>query len=144
MRKNTKTTKKRKKPRTATTRRMILRFATVFAFTAACLLLLLEPTAPLYGRDKPKPKDYALIYGTVWGPDQRPVYGIAINIRRTDQTKAKWHTYSDHHGVFTQRVPVGKADYEIWAETKGVKLLNGKHLQLFFEDGSNAEFVVVV
>jgi len=54
---------------------------------------------------------------------------MAVNIRRTDQKKPKWHVHSDHHGVFAQRVPVGKADYEIWADTKGVKLRNGKHLQ---------------
>jgi len=106
-----------------------LRFVTIVALTTACLLLLLTTTTPLYGRNRPKPKDYALIYGTVWGPDERPVYGMAINIRRTDQKNAKWHVYSDHHGVFAQRVPVGKANYEIWADTKGVKLRNGKHLQ---------------
>jgi hypothetical protein len=83
----------------------------------------------VYGRDKPKPPDYALIIGTVWGPDDLPVYGMAVNIRRTDQKRPKWHIYSDHHGVFAQRVPVGTADYEIWADTKGVKLRNGKHLQ---------------
>jgi hypothetical protein len=112
-----------------TTRRTGLRSVTIFALTAACLLLLLTTRAPLYGRDRPKPPDYALIIGTVWGPDDRPIYGIEVNIRRTDQKKPKWHVYSDHHGVFAQRVPVRKADYEIWADTKGVKLLNGKHLQ---------------
>jgi len=106
-----------------------MRSATIFALTAASLFLLLPARAPLYGRDRPKPPDYALIIGTVWGPDDRPIYGIAVNIRRTDQKKPKWRVYSDHHGVFAQRVPVGKADYEIWAETRKVKLLNGKHLQ---------------
>lgn len=50
-------------------------------------------------------------------------------IRRADKKKAQWHVYSNHRGEFEQRVPVGKADYVIWANTKGIKLRNGKHLQ---------------
>lgn len=94
---------------------------------AACLLL--ATTIPLQGRDKKKPDDYALIFGTVWGPDDRPLPGIQVNIRRADQKRAKWQRYSTRLGEFSVRVPVGKADYVIWAETKGVKLPSGNHLQ---------------
>lgn len=81
------------------------------------------------GHDKPKPPDYALIFGTVWGPDDHPLAGIQVHIRRVDQKKAKWNLYSTRLGEFSVRVPVGKADYVIWADTKGVKLKNGKRLQ---------------
>ena len=37
--------------------------------------------------------------------------------------------YSNRRGEFEQRVPVGKADYLISAETKGFKLPGGKRLQ---------------
>jgi hypothetical protein len=37
---------------------------------------------------------------------------------------------SDHSGEFAQRLPAGKADYVVWADTKGLKLLNGKKLAL--------------
>ena len=52
-------------------------------------------------------KDYALIYGTVWGPDDHPVAGIPIKIRPASAKKAKWELMSDRNGEFAQRVPVG-------------------------------------
>ncbi len=105
----------------------MMRLVPRLALIATCLLL--ATTIPLHGRDKKKPDDYALIFGTVWGPDDRPISGIQVNIRRADQKRAKWQRYSTRLGEFSVRVPVGKADYVIWAETKGVKLHNGKHLQ---------------
>lgn len=77
--------------------------------------------------------DYALIFGTVWGPDDRPVYGILVKIRRTKDKKAKWELSSDHHGEFAQRVPAGEADYVVWADLKGVKTADGKRLRLVNE-----------
>jgi hypothetical protein len=62
--------------------------------------------------------DYALIYGTVWGPDQRPARGVPITIRRVSGKKAKWELVSDRNGEFAQRVPVGGQDYIIQAEIK--------------------------
>jgi hypothetical protein len=62
--------------------------------------------------------DYALIYGTVWGPDQRPAAGVPITIRRASGKKAKWELISDRSGEFAQRVPVGAQDYVIEAEIK--------------------------
>ena len=52
-------------------------------------------------------KDYALIYGTVWGPDDHPVAGVPITIRRASDKKPKWELVSDRSGEFAQRVPVG-------------------------------------
>lgn len=63
-------------------------------------------------------KDYALIYGTVWGPDDRPVAGVPIKIRRASDRKAKWELTSDRRGEFAQRVPVGTQDYIIQADVK--------------------------
>jgi hypothetical protein len=72
-------------------------------------------------------KSYALIAGTVWGPDDRPVYGVRVKIRRsTDKPhKVRWEVFSDHHGEFAQRVPPGEADYILSADLKGVKLADG-------------------
>jgi hypothetical protein len=82
--------------------------------------------------DKEKEKPYALIAGTVWGPDDHPVYGITVKIRRaTDKPKkVRWQLYSDHMGEFAQRVPAGEADYIIWADLKGVKTADGKPVRL--------------
>jgi hypothetical protein len=74
-------------------------------------------------------KNYAVIFGTVWGPDDHPVYGVKIKIRREDEKKARWELYSDHSGEFAQRVPTGKQDYVIWADLKGRKSQNGNQLQ---------------
>jgi hypothetical protein len=77
----------------------------------------------------PKPKDYALIFGTVFDPDGRVVYGVKIKIRRAGEKKAHWELYSDHSGEFAQRLPVGKADYVVWADLKDYKSPSGKHLK---------------
>ena len=75
-------------------------------------------------------KPYALIFGTVWGPDDRPVYGVKIKIRREGEKKVRWEQYSNHNGEFAQRVPAGEADYILWADLKGVKSADGKPLRL--------------
>lgn len=62
-----------------------------------------------------------MIYGTVWGPDDRPVGGVPIKIRRTSDKKAKWELISDRRGEFAQRVPIGTYDYVIQADVKTPK-----------------------
>ena len=78
---------------------------------------------------KPHEKPYALIFGTVWGPDDRPVYGVKVNVRRAREKKIRWELYSDHNGEFAVRLPAGRQDYVVAADTKGVKPLSGKQLQ---------------
>ena len=73
-------------------------------------------------------KPYALIFGTVWGPDNHPLYGVKVRIRRADQKKAHWELYSDHNGEFAQRVPPGPADYVVWADLKSYKSRIAKQL----------------
>jgi hypothetical protein len=90
-----------------------------------------SPPAPERSGKKPKP--YALIFGTVWGPDDYPVYGVKVKIRRANQKRPGWELYSDHNGEFAQRVPAGKADYMVWADLKDYKPATGKPLQLVSE-----------
>ena len=96
------------------------------------LLLLLFPRTNLVkaspAAEDPR-KPYALIFGTVWGPDDRPVYGVKVKIRRAEQKHAKWELYSNHSGEFAQRLPAGQADYIVWADTKGLKTTDGKKLE---------------
>jgi hypothetical protein len=66
-------------------------------------------------------KDYALIYGTVWGPGDHPVAGVPIKIRRVGDKKPKWDLISDRNGEFALRVPVGAQDYVVEAEVKTPK-----------------------
>ncbi len=114
----------RKKPRTATTLSRAFHL-----FVPACLLLILTSHALPQNHERPKSSDYALIFGTVWGPDNLAFPGIKVKIRRVEDKKARWVLYSNRRGEFEQRVPAGKHDYVIWADTKGYKLPNGRHLQ---------------
>ncbi|HYN15986.1 MAG TPA: hypothetical protein VES66_09390, partial [Terriglobales bacterium] len=66
--------------------------------------------------EKRAEKPYALIFGTVYAPNNRPAYGVRVRIRRADRKKAQWELYSDHQGEFAQRVPAGSADYIVRAE----------------------------
>ena len=116
-----------------------------------CLLLFLFFAAPgthawpaasaSPAPQKLKPTDpYALIFGTVWGPDNRAVYGITVKIRRLPDKKAKWEVYSDHSGEFAQRVPAGQADYVVWADLKRVKTKEGQSLHLAEEVPVHVEY----
>jgi hypothetical protein len=128
------TTKKRK-PKTVTTpsfRALLPRcFGCGFRnlLLGSLLSLLCATSAGAAGSgSSPDPKHdkpYALIFGTVWGPDARPVYGVKIRIRRESEKKPRWELYSDHSGEFAQRVPAAKADYVIWADLKGYKSPSG-------------------
>ncbi len=91
--------------------------------------LLAPVSAQVSAREKPKP--YALIFGTVWDPDGRPLYGVKVKIRRANDKdkKARWELYSNHTGEFAQRVPAGQADYIVWADVKDYKLSSGKPLK---------------
>ena len=89
------------------------------ALVAIASMLAASCLATVEDKKKRELEPYALLFGTLYGPDQRPVYGVRIKIRRADQKKAKWELYSDHQGEFAQRVPAGKADYVITADVKG-------------------------
>jgi hypothetical protein len=90
---------------------------------------------------KLKPTDaYALIFGTVWGPDNHAVYGITVKIRHLPDKKPKWEVYSDHAGEFAQRVPAGQADYVVWADLKGVKTTDGRPVHLAEEVPVHVEY----
>lgn len=95
-------------------------------FLSYLLIIFWSVAAPLgvvaraddNARSKKQLAPYALIFGTVWDANDRPVQGVRVKIRRADQKKAKWELMSDRRGEFAQRVPAGKADYIIWADVK--------------------------
>jgi hypothetical protein len=99
-----------------------------FLVVALCLITAQMPAAHAAPSPQRPDQPYALIFGTVWGPDDRPLYGVRVKIRRADQKKAKWELISDHHGEFAQRVPLGPADYLVWADLKSFKSPTGKQL----------------
>ena len=85
-----------------------------FLLVAFSLYNFVANPVGLQAQKQPKPGEpYALIFGTVWGPNDRPVYGVKVKIRRSRDKKAKWELVSDHQGEFAQRLPAGKADYVV-------------------------------
>jgi len=102
----------------------------IFVPIALFLILLGLSATPIdAGEDSgKKEKPYALIFGTVWDPENRPVYGVRVFIRRADKKKPQWELMSNRMGEFAQRVPAGTADYIIWADLKGYKSLDGRKL----------------
>ncbi|HEV7523077.1 MAG TPA: hypothetical protein VGP89_18390 [Candidatus Angelobacter sp.] len=82
------------------------------------LAALSQPVAAA-SKDKPqKEKPYALIFGTAFGPNDRPLYGVKIRIRPQTKKRPTWDLISDHRGEFAQRVPPGPGDYLIRGEAE--------------------------
>ena len=102
--------------------------------SAFLLVSLLLPSfslqTSLFAAQRANDKPYALIAGTVWGPDDRPVYGVLVKVRRAKDKKPRWELYSDHHGEFALRVPPGESDYILTADLKHFKSADGQPLHL--------------
>lgn len=89
------------------------------ACLAICVLLSLFSFRVAASKDKPqKEKPYALIFGTAYGPNDRPLYGVKITIRPEKKKHPNWDLISDHRGEFAQRVPAGTNDYLVRGEAE--------------------------
>jgi hypothetical protein len=117
-------------------------FSLVLLLVVSVLSPQVSPAAhAASGPKKLKPTDpYALIFGTVWGPDDHPVYGVKVKIRRASDKKPSWELYSDHHGEFALRVAAGKNDYIVGADLKGVKTQDGHPVHLVEEVPVHVEY----
>lgn len=102
--------------RTVTTRRAIL-------IVLACLICSHLSFA---GKDQPLKKHYGLIFGTVYGPDDRPLYGVKVKIYPAGKKHPEWELVSDHRGEFAQRVPPGPGDYVVFAQAEIAPMEDGK------------------
>ena len=108
---------------------------------ATAVALLLACCLPLRANSQSHVHDdYALLFGTVYGPDDRPIYGVKITIRRSDQKKAKWELVSNHSGEFAQRVPPGAADYTVTADLKSSKGRPKPKVTVHVENNERKEF----
>lgn len=109
----------------------------------AIVLVLIASCSVASADSKSHARDpYALLFGTIYGPNDLPAYGVRIKIRRADQKKPKWELMSDHQGEFAQRVPAGKADYIISAD---VKTPNGQpkpELTVHVDNDERKDFVL--
>jgi hypothetical protein len=135
-RKTKRTTKRRKKRKVVTNRRSV-----AISFTIALIL----SSSALIARSDSKPHlhdPFALLFGTIFGPDGHTLYGVRITIRRSDQKKPKWELTSDHQGEFAQRVPAGKADYIITADVKAQKGQPKPELTVHVENDERKDFAL--
>ena len=96
-----------KKKRTVITKRWKRSAAVCLALFA--LSTLAQPAAADKKQKAEKP--YALIFGTAYGPDDRPFYGAKITIHPVTKKRPSWDLISDHRGEFAQRIPPGPGDY---------------------------------
>jgi len=89
---------------------------------------------------KAKIKPYALLFGTMWGPNNRPLAGVLIHIRRAQDKKARWTLVSDNQGEFAQRVPAGKEDYIVWVDLKHKKGIKPVETTVHVENDERVDF----
>ena len=111
----------------------------------ALAAVLLACTVLVWAGDKPKKKElapYALLFGTVYGPDMRSAVGVPIKIRRDGEKKAKWELVSNSTGEFAQRLPAGAADYVVWADLRDKKAAERSAVKVHFEKDERQDVVL--
>ncbi|HYX68922.1 MAG TPA: hypothetical protein VE825_07305 [Terriglobales bacterium] len=84
----------------------------------ALLTLLLLAGGLAAGTPKEPDQHFGLIFGTAYGPDDRALYGVKVEIRPAGKKHPSWGLVSDHRGEFAQRVPPGPGDYVITGEAE--------------------------
>src|ERR1700694_630113 len=77
----------------------------------AVLAVFLFSNPSYAGKDQNPVKNFGLIFGTAYGPDDRPLYGARVEVYPLGKKNPHWALLFDHHGEFAQRVPPGPADY---------------------------------
>jgi hypothetical protein len=114
-------------------------YASAFLLLFSAAPLAVAHNAPSPQSSNPSKNDYALIYGTVWGPDNHSVAGVPIKIRRATDKKPKWELTSDRSGEFAQRVPAGGQDYIIEADIKMPKGQPKPQVKTHIEDNERQD-----
>ena len=129
MRMRTTTIRTTKKRKMSTDRRRLICVTMLAALIGAGGQFLFAGQA---AKDKSKEKNqdprkhYALIFGTAFGPDDRPLYGVKVTVHPADKNRPKWELMSDHNGEFAARVPPGPGDYVIEAMAEMFPVEDGK------------------
>ncbi|HWZ42086.1 MAG TPA: hypothetical protein VNW97_01345 [Candidatus Saccharimonadales bacterium] len=69
-------------------------------------------------RNKGLIKHFGLIFGTAYGPDDRPLNGVKVVIHPAGQKHPRWELISNHRGEFALRIPPGPGDYVVSGEAE--------------------------
>ncbi|HUS20051.1 MAG TPA: hypothetical protein VMZ25_10410 [Terriglobales bacterium] len=104
------------------------------------MVWLVLPSGSAQEIDPTKP--YALIFGTVFGPDQRPAAFVRVKIRRVDQKKPKWELVSDRRGEFAQRFPAGKADYIVTTHVDKKYAIENKEVKVHIDNDERQDIAL--
>ena len=78
-----------------------------------------QPPAP----EKPQKQKYShaddfLIIGNIFDPKGYAFPGVELRIRRSNEKKYRWDSYTNSRGEFAMRVPQG-SDYQVVIHAKG-------------------------
>jgi hypothetical protein len=81
------------------------------------------PASPAPAQEKSQKEKYShandfLIIGTVFDPKGYAFAGVELRIRRSNEKKYRWDSYTNSRGEFAVRVPQG-SDYEVVIHAKG-------------------------
>jgi len=106
-----------KNPRKKKRKSVITRWG-FFRLALLALALALGSHASLAQKNKGLIKHFGLIFGTAYGPDNRPLYGVKVVIHPAGQKHPRWELSSDHRGEFAQRIPPGPGDYVVTGEAE--------------------------
>jgi hypothetical protein len=106
------------------------------------ITVLLFAQTGLFAQDVDPRKPYALIFGTVFGPDDRPAANVRIKIRRADQKKAKWELVSDRRGEFAQRFPAGAADYFVTTDVDKKYAIENKEVKVHIDQDERRDIAL--
>ena len=97
------------------------------AIVLAALAVFLFPPTSFAGKGQKLEKNYGLIFGTAYGPDDHPLYGVKVEVHPLGKKNPHWELVSDHRGEFAQRVPPGPGDYVVNGTAEVVPIENGGH-----------------
>lgn len=100
------------------TTKLRLRQSAALCLAVFVLSSLARPLAAGNAEKQKAEKPYALIFGTAYGPDDRPFYGARVTIHPVVKKHPSWQLISDHRGEFAQRIPPGPGDYLVQAEAE--------------------------
>jgi hypothetical protein len=89
------------------------------------LFVFLVSNPSYAGKDQNLEKNYGLIFGTAYGPDDHPLYGVKVEVHPLGKKSPHWELFSDHRGEFAQRVPPGPADYVVDGIVEVAPIENG-------------------
>jgi Carboxypeptidase regulatory-like domain len=81
------------------------------------------PTSQPAATEEPQKQKYShandfLIIGTVFDPKGYAFPGVELRIRRSNEKRYRWDSYTNSRGEFAVRVPQG-SDYEMMIRAKG-------------------------